>query len=71
MMSDHRISIVLAAVVAVVVSVPASPATYEVNEMTDEISGPCTILHCTLREAIIDANNNPGADTISITPSAR
>lgn len=60
------IPIVLAAVLAVVFTSPASATTYDVNEMTDEIVGPCTILHCTLREAIIDANNHAGADTINI-----
>jgi CSLREA domain-containing protein len=63
---NRRIVIALTAVLAVLVNTPALAETYVVNVMGDEIVGVCDGMHCTLREAIIDANNNPGADLITI-----
>lgn len=35
-----------------------------VNSDDDEDDGSCSALHCSFREAILAANNNPGADSI-------
>ena len=59
-------SIVLVTVLVVLGATPLFAVTYDVNVMGDEILGVCDGMHCTLREAIIDANNNPGADTIIV-----
>lgn len=37
---------------------------FVVNSDDDEDDGSCSIIHCSLREAIHAANNNPGADSI-------
>jgi hypothetical protein len=66
MKSDFSFTPILAAVLVVLVAAPTMATTYTVNVMGDEILGVCDGMHCTLREAIIDANNNPGADTINI-----
>src|SRR5687768_5418676 len=44
-----------------------SALTYTVNTTADDIIGVCDATHCSLREAIIDANANAGADTISFS----
>ena len=44
---------------------PAAAATYTVNVTSDENDGSCSDGDCSLRDAIILANTNPGADTIS------
>lgn len=66
MKSQFSSSIVLVTVLIVLAAAPLLAVTYEVNVMGDEILGVCDGFHCTLREAIIDANNNPGADTINV-----
>lgn len=46
----------------------AQPAgTYSPNITADVNDGACTVNHCSLREAIIAANENPGADTINLS----
>jgi len=37
---------------------------FVVNSDNDEDDGSCSIIHCSLREAIIAANNKPGPDSI-------
>jgi CSLREA domain-containing protein len=44
-------------------------ATYTVNTIADEFDGACDA-HCTLRDAISSANNNPGADLIQFNLGA-
>ena len=43
---------------------PAHATTYIVNSTADPGTGGCTPTECTLREAITDANDRAGADTI-------
>ena len=42
----------------------ATPATFTVNSPDNVNDGACTAGHCSLREAILAANGNPGRDTI-------
>jgi hypothetical protein len=50
---------------------PAQADTFEVNRLGDPAPSGCTRSHCTLREAILRANNNsPGRDTI-VLPNRR
>jgi len=44
---------------------PASADSFVVNATDDADDGLCDASHCSLREAILAANNNPGPDTIS------
>jgi CSLREA domain-containing protein len=50
-----------------------SPAVYEINSTADADDGDCTAVGtgngCTLREALIKANNEAGAETISFAPA--
>ncbi|MFC1530229.1 CSLREA domain-containing protein [Gemmatimonadota bacterium] len=50
---------------------PSAPitvlSTYMVNSTDDVDDGTCDLIHCSLREAIIGANNNPGLDTITFS----
>lgn len=39
--------------------------TFTVHSSDDATDGACDLVHCSLREAIIAANGNPGADTIA------
>lgn len=43
---------------------PSGPKVFVVNTTEDNIMGPCNKSHCSLREAILAANNNPGKDKI-------
>lgn len=45
----------------------ATPQTFTVTKTTDTADGTCD-LDCSLREAVIAANANPGADTITLPP---
>lgn len=45
-------------------SFPASAVTFQVTKVDDTADGTCSIDDCSLREAIIAANANPGPDTI-------
>jgi CSLREA domain-containing protein len=58
--------IVLLALVAAMFAQPwsARAATLTVNTTDDFDDGSCDNTHCSLREAINEANNNPGPDTI-------
>ncbi|MEP6947017.1 MAG: choice-of-anchor Q domain-containing protein, partial [Acidobacteriota bacterium] len=40
-----------------------------VNVSDDDVLGPCSAVHCSLREAIIAANLSPDANTITFDPS--
>jgi CSLREA domain-containing protein len=44
---------------------PAAAASFVVNSLDDSDDGQCDSNHCSLREAVDAANNNPGPDTIS------
>ena len=48
------------------ITAPARANTYVVNTLWDDYDGECDAMHCTLREAILEANRNPGPDTIWI-----
>jgi parallel beta-helix repeat protein len=49
---------------------PAEAATYTVTMTSDRNTpGLCPVLNCSLREAITNANNNPGPDTINFNIS--
>ena len=56
------ICLVLMAVLAF--PMPAKANTYVVNSQLDTYDGECDDVHCSLREAIIAANDHPGPDTI-------
>jgi CSLREA domain-containing protein len=45
-------------------NVAQASTTFTVNS-TDDVSGACTLVHCSLREAIDAANTNPGAAAIA------
>ena len=44
----------------------AAPQTFLVTKFTDSADGTCSSSDCSLREAIIAANANPGEDTITV-----
>lgn len=44
----------------------AQPATFLVTTTTDSNDGACTVALCSLRDAVIAANANAGADTITL-----
>src|SRR6186713_2788156 len=44
----------------------AAGTTFMVTKTSDTADGSCTPADCSLREAIIAANKNPGADTIEL-----
>ena len=46
---------------------PADAGSFDVNSIDDNDDGQCDYTHCSLREAINAANNNPGADTIGFS----
>lgn len=48
---------------------PTEAATYTVNTVVDENDGSCGDGDCSLRDAIIETNNNPGPDTINFNIS--
>ncbi len=54
---------------AAVAVTAAGGATFVVNTAADTISGVCDVTHCSLREAILAANANAGADTIGFAIS--
>jgi CSLREA domain-containing protein len=69
MKSKIKRSTCLCRVIVIIVGVlllptPAYAATYTVNTTDDLDDGACTAEHCSLREAINEANANPGPDTI-------
>ncbi len=49
------------------IPLPAEAAVYVVNDLGDFDDGGCEVVSCTLREAILAANANPGPDTIQIS----
>jgi len=56
---------------ALVVSAPpadAAPRTYRPTRFNDPNPGPCKPKDCSLREAVLAANANPGRDTILLRP---
>jgi CSLREA domain-containing protein len=63
----HRKYVVLFAVLflALLLPTPAAADSFVVNTTDDANDGTCDSNHCSLREAINAANDNPGADTIS------
>lgn len=50
----------------VILSVPLLPFTFQVNSTADPGDGVCNGNECTLREAIVAANNMPGPNTILV-----
>ena len=51
---------------SVVTAAPAQAAAFAVTTTADTNDGSCTPALCSLRDAVIAANANPGADTISL-----
>lgn len=49
------------------VFMPLAAMTFNVTKTADTNDGACTVGDCSLREAIVAANANPGADTITFT----
>lgn len=64
-----RTASALALLATAMVATPAAavPTTFDVNDPNDAGTGGCTVGECTLREAIVAANANAGADTITFT----
>jgi CSLREA domain-containing protein len=56
---------VLMAVGLMLTAKPAHATTFTVDSSVDGGNGICSVGGCTLREAIVNANNTPGADTIN------
>ena len=56
---------------ALVVAASAPAATYEVTKRGDPAPGPCTPADCSLREAVIAANNSVGVADRIVLPSRR
>ncbi len=63
------ISLAIFAGLALTPTQPAYAATIFVNSLDDPGGGICNKDNCTLREAIDDANDSPGADTIRFSVS--
>lgn len=61
--------ILVAAFVCFASQAKVSAATFIVNTLLDNEVNTCSIGNCTLREAVIDANNAPGDDTVLFHPS--
>ena len=59
----------LLAVMPLNVAHGGGPLTFVVNDSGDGVPGACDVANCTLREAIIAANNNPFADNIVVADS--
>jgi hypothetical protein len=51
----------------VLLTAPLSSETYIVDRL-DDANGPCTVGDCSIREAILAAEANPGFDTIVLAP---
>lgn len=66
--SARRLSTLLlaTALLAPALAAQAAPTTFLVTKFSDSIDGTCDSSDCSLREALIAANNNPGADTIIV-----
>ena len=58
------IGLVIVVMLSLVPALPANASTFTVTSTSDENDGSCSDGDCSLRDAIILANNNPGADTI-------
>ncbi len=54
----------LAALLAAIAPAAAGAATFNVTRFDDPYPGPCHPGDCTLREAVLASNGNPGPDTI-------
>jgi CSLREA domain-containing protein len=57
--------VALMAVGLMLTAKPAHATTFTVDSSVDGGNGICSVGGCTLREAIVNANNTPGADTIN------
>src|SRR5687768_17477365 len=44
---------------------PAGAATFTVNNTSDSGDGTCDVGHCSLRDAMMEANATPGLDTVA------
>lgn len=65
--SQRGAQVVVVCGLALTVLAPAALAnTYHPNRTGDHAPNGCTQDDCTLREAVIEANNHPGADTIAL-----
>ena len=58
------IVLLVAALAALVLAAPAAAKKFEVTERTDPAPDGCTNRDCSLREAVIAANANPGPDRV-------
>jgi CSLREA domain-containing protein len=63
---SRRLPGILAGAFAALISVPARANTFVVTTTADGNNGACTVPLCTLRDAVIAANANAGADIITL-----
>lgn len=59
------VGVVMALALGASMSTPASAATFAVNTTDNVDDGSCDPIHCSLKEAILAANANPGPDLIA------
>ncbi|MEA2484065.1 MAG: large repetitive protein, partial [Thermoleophilaceae bacterium] len=58
-------ALIAVALAALATAAQAAPLTFTVNSTADPGTGICDVTECTLREALLAANANTGADTIA------
>jgi CSLREA domain-containing protein len=58
-------ALIAVALAALAAAAQAAPLTFTVNSTADPGTGICDVTECTLREALLAANANTGADTIA------
>jgi fibronectin-binding autotransporter adhesin len=63
-MSDGLKAVLVTGLVSLAVAAPAVGKTYEVNKRSDHAPNGCKQKDCTLREAVLAANANPGGDKV-------
>ena len=73
MTAGARTGWITATLAAVLLALPAGAGakTYEPTKTGDPVPGSCRPRDCSLREAVIAANNRPGVDEIALRPGKR
>jgi CSLREA domain-containing protein len=66
-MKLHSLALMIAGTMLIVPAV-LSAASFTVTRFDDPVPSACTALSCSLREAVVAANSQPGADRIALQP---